>query len=186
MKGVIFSELIRWVEEAFSPAIADRMISEAHLPNDGGYTAVGNYPHEQALAMIGALVTITGQPVRELADAYGYWLAPRFAELYPQLFVGYHDAISFLRALDGIHQKEVTKLYPDARTPSVIAHVDGQDLLVSYASHRPFADVAYGLIRGYIDHFGDDLIVIRDEETPGPHAARFIVHRKLPVNPDPA
>lgn len=178
MKGVIFSELIHWVEEAYSPAIADRMISDAQMPNDGSYTKVGSYPHEQALAMIGQLVEITGKPVRELADAYGYWLASRFAELYPQFFVGFSDSISFLQAIDGIHQKEVTKLYPDARTPSVIAHVEGQDLLVSYASHRPFADVAYGLVRGYIDFFGDDLVIVRDEETPGPHAARFIVQRK--------
>lgn len=178
MKGVIFSELVRWVDEVFTPAIADQMISGSRLPNDGSYTNVGSYPHEQALAMIGRLVEIIGMPVRDLADAYGYWLAPRFAELYPQFFGGYSDAITFLRAIDGIHQKEVTKLYPDARTPSVIAHVEGQDLLVSYASHRPFADVAFGPIRGYIDYFGDDLIIERDEATPGPHAARFIVARK--------
>lgn len=177
MKGVIFSELIHWVEEAFSPAVADQMIARANLPNDGGYTRVGSYPHEQALAMIGALVAITERPVVDLADAYGYWLASRFAELYPRFFDGYTDAVSFLQAIDGIHQKEVTKLYPDARTPSVIAHVDGRDLVVSYASHRPFADVAYGLIRGYIDYFSDDLVVERDEDTPGPHAARFIVRR---------
>ncbi len=178
MKGVIFSELIHWVEETYSPAIADRMIGQAELPGEGSYTSVGNYPHEQALAMIGQLIEITGQPVDVLADAYGYWLSSRFAALYPQFFVGYTDAISFLKAIDGIHKKEVTKLYPDALTPRVIAEVDGQDLLVSYASHRPFAEVAHGLIRGYIDHFGDDLVILRDEQTPGPHAARFILQRK--------
>lgn len=178
MKGVIFSELIRWVEESYSPSVADRMIRQAQLPGNGSYTSVGNYPHVQALAMIGQLVEITGEPVNALAEAYGYWLSGRFAELYPQFFVGFDDAITFLKAIDGIHQKEVTKLYPDALTPSVIAEVDGQDLLVSYASHRPFAEVAHGLIRGYIDHFGDDLVILRDETTPGPHAARFILQRK--------
>lgn len=178
MKGVIFSELIRWVEEAYSPSIADQMINQAKLPGGGSYTSVGNYPHEQALAMIGQLVEITREPVNDLADAYGYWLSSRFAQLYPQLFVGYSDAISFLRAIDGIHQREVSLLYPDALTPSVIAEVDGEDLIVSYASHRPFAEVAHGLIRGYIDHFGDELVIQRDEQTPGPHAARFILQRK--------
>lgn len=178
MKGVVFSELIHWVEESYSPSIADQMIRQADLPGDGSYTSVGNYPHVQALAMIGQLVAITGEPVSALADAYGYWLSSRFAELYPQFFVGYDDAITFLKAIDGIHQREVTKLYPDAMTPSVIAEVDGQDLVVSYASHRPFAEVAHGLIRGYIDYFGDHLVLTRDEETPGPHAARFIVQRK--------
>ncbi|MBX9665647.1 heme NO-binding domain-containing protein [Novosphingobium sp.] len=178
MKGVIFSELIRWVEESYSPSVADQMIRQAQLPGNGSYTSVGTYPHVQALAMIGQLVEITGEPVNALAEAYGYWLSARFAELYPQFFVGFDDAITFLKAIDGIHQKEVTKLYPDALTPSVIAEVDGQDLLVSYASHRPFAEVAHGLIRGYIGHFGDDLVILRDETTPGPHAARFILQRK--------
>lgn len=178
MKGVIFSELIRWVEEAFSPAVADQMITQAKLPNDGSYTAVGSYPHEEALAMIGQLVEITGKPVAELADAYGYWLATRFAELYPQIFERYSDTVSFLRGVDGIHRKEVTKLYPDARTPDVLAEIDGEELKVSYASHRPFAEVAHGLVRGYIDYFGDNLFIVRDEKTRGPHAARFVLHRK--------
>lgn len=178
MKGVIFSEMIRWVEEEFSPAVADQMIRQSKLPNDGSYTAVGSYPHEEALAMIGQLVEITGRPVAELADAYGYWLAPRFVELYAPLFENYSDTVSFLRGVDGIHRKEVTKLYPDARTPDVLAEIDGEELKVSYASHRPFADVAHGLIRGYIDYFGDDLIIVRDEETKGPHAARFLLSRK--------
>ncbi|MCX7285032.1 MAG: heme NO-binding domain-containing protein [Novosphingobium sp.] len=178
MKGVIFSELINWVEEDFSPALADQMITGAQLPVCGGYTAVGNYPHEQALAMLAALGALTGREGDDLSDAYGYWLAGRLAKHYPQYFAGHDSAISFLEAIDGIHQKEVSKLYPDARTPSVIAAVNGQDLLVSYASHRPFAEVAHGLIRGYIDHFGDNLAVLRDEQTPGPHAARFILQRK--------
>lgn len=178
MKGVIFSELIRWVEDTFSPAIADEMITRAELPNDGSYTSVGNYPHEQALAMIGALAAITDKSVTELADDYGYWLAPRFAQLYPQLFEGYTDVISFLRDVDGMHHKEVYKLYPDARTPSVLAAIDGEELTVSYASHRPFADVAFGLVRGYIDFFGEDLVLVRDEDTEGPYAARFIIQRK--------
>lgn len=177
MKGVIFSEMIRWVEEAFSPAVADEMITRANLPNDGSYTAVGSYPHEQALAMIGQLVEITGKPVSELAEAYGFWLAPRFAQLYPQVFKNYTDTVSFLRGVDGIHRKEVTMLYPDARTPDVLAEIDGEELKVSYASHRPFADVAFGLIKGYIVFFGEDLTVERDEETKGPHAARFVIRR---------
>lgn len=178
MKGVIFTELIRWVEDAFSPEVADRMILESGVPNNGSYTSVGSYPHEQALEMIGKLSEITQIPAPELADTYGYWLAPRFARLYPQMFKGYSDTVTFLRDVNDKHHREVAKLYPDARTPSVIAQVDGEELTVSYASHRPFADVAFGLIRGYIDYFSDDLEVIRCQKIKGPHAARFEIRRK--------
>ena len=146
MKGVIFAELLHWVEEAFSPAVADLVIMQSRVASDGVYTSVGNYPHQEALALIGALAELTGLPVAQLANDYGFWLSRRFVELYP-----------------------------DARPPSVIAVVDGQELTVSYASHRPFAEVAFGLIRGYISYFDDALEVVRDEGDSGPHAARFVI-----------
>jgi len=53
MKGHIFTELVRFMEETVSPAFADQVISEADIPSDGAYTAVGNYPSEEALALVG-------------------------------------------------------------------------------------------------------------------------------------
>ena len=192
MKGVIFAELLHWVEEAFSPAVADLVIMQSRVASDGVYTSVGNYPHQEALALIGALAELTGLPVAQLANDYGFWLSRRFVELYPEMFEGYTDAVTFLRDVDTNHHREVkklypdarppsviateaTRLYPDARPPSVIAVVDGQELTVSYASHRPFAEVAFGLIRGYISYFDDALEVVRDEGDSGPHAARFVI-----------
>ncbi len=187
MKGVIFAEMVRWIEQAFSPAVADAVITRSRIPGDGVYTTVGNYPHEEALAMMGALADLSGEAVSSLADSYGYWLASRFMELYPEMFEGYTDAVTFLRDVDGQHHREVTKLYPDARTPSIVVIIDGEELTVSYGSHRPFADVAYGLVRGYIDYYGDGLEVIRDPGAPGPHAARFLVRvPSRPTSPLPA
>ena len=173
MKGVIFAELIRWIEQTYSPAMADAVITRSAVASNGAYTSVGTYPHQEALALIGQLAELSGEPVPVLADAYGYWLAARFVELYPEMFEGYTDVVSFLKDVDQHHHREVRKLYPDARTPSVVAIIDGQELVVSYASHRPFADVAYGLIRGYIAHFNDNIEVERMTAEGTPHAARF-------------
>ncbi|TIX51122.1 heme NO-binding domain-containing protein [Alteraurantiacibacter aquimixticola] len=175
MKGVIFAELQRWVEQAFSPATADAMITQSGLARNGVYTSVGSYPHEEALELIGALSKIVDKPVPELANAYGYWLAFRFVELYPQMFEGYTDAVNFLRDVDANHHQEVAKLYPGARTPTIVAVVEGEELIVSYSSHRPFADVALGLVRGYLDYFDHRLEVVRDPNDEGPHAARFFI-----------
>lgn len=175
MKGVIIAELVRWIEQAFSPAVADAAIVRSKVPGDGVYTTVGNYSHTEALAIIGALAELSGESVPMLANSYGFWLANRFMELYPDMFEGYTSAVKFLRDVDGQHHREVTKLYPDARTPSIVVDIDGEELTVSYGSHRPLADIAHGLVRGYIAYYGDDLEVIRDPGSPGPHAARFLV-----------
>ena len=175
MKGVILSELVRFVELRYSPEIADKMITKSQVASDGCYTSVGNYPHVEALELIGALADMTGHPVPELAEAYGFWLSGRFVELYPEMFAGYTDVRSFLKDVDTKMHKEVKKLYEDAKTPAVIAELDGEELNIAYSSHRPFADVAFGLIRGYIAHFSEALVVERDASDPGPHTARFVL-----------
>jgi len=177
MKGVILSELVRFVELQFSPAVADAMITKSKVASEGAYTGVGNYPHVEALALIGTLAEMTGQEVPILAESYGFWLSRRFVEIYPEMFAGYVDIRTFLNDVDSKMHKEVRKLYEDAKTPSVIAEIDGEVLNVAYSSHRPFADVAFGLIRGYIAYFGEDMVVERDAGDPGPHTARFVVRR---------
>jgi Haem-NO-binding len=178
MKGVIFSEMVRWVEEAYSPALADQMITAAALPSGGAYTAVGNYPHTEALSMLVQLSEMTGTAIPQLAETYGVWLAPRFAEIYRDLFKGYTDTVTFLNDVDSKMHSEMTKLYPDARTPKVVVEFEAKEITLFYASHRPFADVAFGLVQGYIDYFKDDLEVTRCEEPEGPHEGRFRISRR--------
>lgn len=176
MKGVIFSELIRWAEETRSPEVADAMIMNAGCAREGVYTSVGNYPHEDAIALLSALSEGTGIELPSLAYEYGVWLAPRFAKLYPQIFEGYSDLRTFLRDIDAHHHMEVKKLYPDARTPSVVAVFDGEEIGISYASHRPFANVAHGLIEGYAEYFGEAIEITRSDEDGGATIARFSIH----------
>lgn len=183
MKGVIFAELIRWVEETRSPDIADQMIMASGSDRDGVYTSVGNYPHEDAIGLLVALGGIVGKDVPDLAFDYGVWLAPRFANLYPEIFAGYTDLRSFLRDIDAHHHMEVKKLYPDAKTPSVVAVFEGETIAISYASHRPFASVAHGLIVGYADYFGEDVAIEReDEDGTGALAAFRIRPAKVPLS----
>ena len=175
MKGVIFSELIRWVEEEFSPEIADAMILSSHTEREGVYTSVGNYPHQDAISLLVALQELAGKEVPILAKQYGYWLAPRFATLYPEIFRGYTDLRTFLRDIDAHHHMEMKKLYPDAKTPSVVALIDGEEIAISYASHRPFAHVAHGLIEGYAKYFDQSVSVERDDDDKSGNFARFVV-----------
>lgn len=175
MKGVIFAELIRWVEESRSPELADAMIMQSGCKREGVYTSVGNYPYEDAIALLTALSEITGVDGPELAYSYGLWLAPRFAELYPEIFEGYSDLKTFLRDVDAHHHMEVRKLYPDAKTPSVVAVFDGEEIGISYASHRPFAGVAHGLIEGYARLFAEPVDIERVDEEGKASVARFSI-----------
>jgi hypothetical protein len=72
--------------------------------------------------------------------------------------------LEFLKQVDGQIHAEVRKLYPDAELPrfAVVAHEPGR-LVVDYASCRPLADLAVGLIQGSSAFYGERVRIDRRE-----------------------
>lgn len=180
MKGVVFSEFIEMVEERFSPAIADRMIELAHVPSGGAYTAVGTYSHEEMLALVGTLSSLTGVPAPELVRAYGHHLFQRFTALYPSFFEGVTSAFDFLARIENHVHLEVRKLYPDAELPRFdTPQRDERHMVMLYESRRPFATLALGLIEGCLQHWGEQAdVTMTDLSEPGITRVRFDITRR--------
>ena len=155
MKGFIFTEFLEMAEAEFGIQTVDKITSLVELHDQGAYTAVGNYPHGDMIAMLGALSKEAGLEQTDLLTANGRYLFKTFTREY----------------------SEVRKLYPDANLPSFDCSVgENRTLTLDYESHRPLADLAEGLIKECIEHFGDPIELIRE---PGPskdaHSARFIL-----------
>jgi len=169
MKGIVFSEFIEMVEDAYSPGIADRIITTSALPSGGAYTAVGTYDHRELLLLVDRLSEETGTPGPDLVRAFGSHLAGRFTRLYPAFFDGVADTFGFLETIEAHVHVEVRKLYPDAELPQFTTTRTGDNsLTMHYRSRRPFADLAEGLIAGCAAHFGER---IRIERTDAGNAA---------------
>ncbi len=180
MLGMVFTELLEMVEAGFSPELADRVIARAALPNGGAYTALGHYPHEEMVRLVGALAEETGQPAGELVRAFGQHLFRRFTVLYPQIFAGTDNVFDLLARLDNDIHVTVRKLYPDAMLPRFhIVSRDERRLRLAYESPRRMEVLAVGLIEGAIAHFGGGLSLAwqegRFEDRP---AVLFDVERK--------
>lgn len=177
MKGLVFAEMIRWTEQAFSPDLADEMIRRSGVPNDGAYTSGGYYPHGEAVALLSSLSGLTGAGVGQLARDYGHFLAGRLAALHPEFMTGQPDVTTFLQSVEPHIHSEVRKLYPEARTPQVHASLAEDGTRITYASHRPFADVAHGLIEGFVEWFDENLKVERLATRADGTEAEFLVTR---------
>ncbi len=52
MLGMVFTEFLEMVEQRFSPELADQMLTQTTLANDGAYTAVGYYPYAEMQALL--------------------------------------------------------------------------------------------------------------------------------------
>ena len=183
MRGVIFTEFIALVEEKFGIVMADQVLASPGLATGGSYTAVGTYDHREMLTLVGALAERTGLPADELCKVFGEWLFPKLARGFDFAVRPYADAFAFLGALDGIIHDEVRTLYPDAELPHVpVVCVSEHELVLEYRSHRPFADVAEGLLRGCLAWYGDRADMRREPlEADAARSARFVLRRKEPA-----
>lgn len=174
MKGVIFTELIHFMESVKSPAFADEAIQLAKVESDGAYTTVGNYPSDEALALVGAASQMSGIAVPELCRLFGNYLFQRFLILYPHIMASYTDAESLLAHVGSHIHSEVCVLYPDARPPQIEAEKTGKTTVMSYRSHRPMAAIAYGLIQECMGHYGDQRLLTWEVSDNG-KSATFII-----------
>lgn len=164
MKGIVFSEFIEMVEERFSPEIADRIIEVAKLPSGGAYTAVGTYDHQEMLELVNRLAEETGTPVADLVREYGRHLFHRFFQLYPSFFEDVPGVFDFLDRIENHVHVEVRKLYNDVELPHFDTPEHSRDrMAMIYASKRPFAALAEGLILGCIEHYGEPITLSRQD-----------------------
>lgn len=159
MKGLIFVELVAFMEQRLGEEITDRVIEQAALPNDGAFTSVGNYPSALAGRLVAAAAQLANAPTNELGRQFGHHLFKRFQVLFPQLMQCYPDARSLLEHVQGHIHEEVRAIYPDAEPPRIDTFDDNGVLCVSYRSHRNFAAIALGLVEQCIASYGDPSIV---------------------------
>lgn len=179
MKGIVFTEFIEMVEQAFSPETADRILDECDLPSGGAYTTVGTYDHQEMVAMVVKLSELTGVPVPTLIKSFGNYLFGRFHALYPGFFAGVGSAIDFLAHIEDIIHAEVRKLYPDAELPRFeVSRPDGDTLVLTYHSDRHLGDLAEGLIETCIAHFAQPLNLVREDLAEPGQPIRFTLRRQ--------
>ena len=165
MKGILFTELIDFIERHSDIETAESIIQAAELKSDGAYTSVGNYSHLEVVQLVNAATAKLGIPQQDLMRLFGQELFSKLYESHPDFFEGaINDAPSFLaRVEDHIHV-EVAKLYPDSKPPLVRVTEGDGCLVVKYDSYRPFAFVALGLVEGCFDYFHQPVKIRFDDD----------------------
>lgn len=179
MKGVVFSEFLEYVEERYSPDMADDIIAASDLASGGAYTSVGTYPHQELVKLISALSSKTGSEVPDLIRAFGKHLFGRLIEAYPMFLAGVETSFEFLLTVQNKIHVKVRKLYPDAEPPTFEYQSNHPDeLIIIYRSKRPFKDLAAGMIEGCIEHFNEEVTLTWDSSLEqGASGVRFLLVR---------
>ena len=85
MKGLVFTELLEYVEENFGFDMADKIIEEANLENGGSFTQAGNYPFEELVKLLVALSKESNIEIPKLLEIFGEHMFTKLISLNPQL-----------------------------------------------------------------------------------------------------
>lgn len=168
MKGVVFTEFLDMVEDAYSADMVDDIVDAADLPSGGAYTAVGTYDHAEMAKLVIELSKRTDANVPDLLKAYGRHLFTRFFVGYPQFFEGIDESFGFLDTIESFIHVEVKKLYPDAELPEFeTVEISPDHMKMIYRSPRCLGDFAEGLMEGCFKHFKDTVLLKREDEHEG-------------------
>ncbi len=174
----MFTELLLFVERRASLGVAEQIINDARLEDEGAFTAVGNYSHVEGIKLLDSASRYLDTPAGDLMRQFGYELFERLMELHPQFDFHGGDLFSFLYGVQGHIHAEIEKLYYDSSPPRIVASGDAQQIIVTYESHRPFAMMAMGLIEGCCAHLGQKYVVKMQGDTPhGQTRATFVLVR---------
>lgn len=156
MLGLVFTEFIELVEDKFSPEMADAVITDVAPPNGGAYTAVGYYPHQEMVSMVGALSRRSGVPAPDLVKAFGGHLLHRFAQAHGRMFDRQSNLFDFVASVHNEIHVEVRKLYDQAALPSfTVLSRDAQVLRLLYQSPRALEQLALGLLEQAAVHYNE-------------------------------
>jgi hypothetical protein len=176
LKGLVFTEFLEMVDARFSLETSERILEMSDLPSGGIYTSVGTYDFQEMASLVVNLSRETGIPAPDLLQAFGRHLFARFLELFPNFFEGIDSAFDFLSRINGYVHIEVKKLYPDAELPLFDCEREGADRLVmTYRSSRDIPDLAEGLIRASLAHYGKSFDLSRESLGGNPPATRFVL-----------
>jgi hypothetical protein len=155
MKGVVFNLLERVVSEKYGEEVWDSLLETTG--QEGAYTAVGSYPDQDFLSLVGAASAELDVPADDLVRWFGRSSLPLLREKYPAFFD--HDSTrSFILTLNDVIHPEVRKLFPGADVPDFDFHTSGDgDVTLGYRSARKLCSFAEGLIEGAAEHFGEEV-----------------------------
>jgi len=162
------------VEEKFGYEVTESMITNAKLPSNGAYTAVGTYDHMEMYSLIGELHKSTKIPVPDLMHAYGLHLFGALAKNYAPMLSNLNSAFDMLQSVEKYIHVEVKKLYPDAELPQFETTLENESTLVMiYHSERKMSDVAAGLIEACLAHYGESATVQKEMITADGSKVKF-------------
>lgn len=181
MKGIIFRSFIDFSENKFGLEFVDKMITSLSLVSNGVYTNVGKYPYTELISYFNYIYKNKNIKPETIAKEFGSTSFKTVIKSGNYLETSYSNCFECLQHLEKDINKQVKKLYIDAKLPglSTVLSNNDQTLTLNYSSSRPFTHLWHGIIIGCINYFKEDISLdMKDISSQQEYKAIFILQKQ--------
>ncbi len=177
MKGLVFTELLEYVEANFGFDMLDKIIEDAKLKNNGAYTQGGNYDFDELLKLLVSISKESGIEIPKLLEIFGEHMFVKLTSLNPEFKSKFNSSLDLISNVDQIIHPEVEKLYPGVDLPRFNEIERSEDTLVlDYISNKHLEHFAIGLMHGCAKNFNEDLDISYEALA---DSTRFTIKNKI-------
>lgn len=159
MHGIIFKSLKDFVVAEYDHDAWDEVRSRAGL-DQRVYLPIDTYDDAELVDLVEAVADLTGEPIPDLLESYGRFVAGQLLDTYGNVVREEWDALDLVaNAEDRIHAV-LREHNPDLSPPTLACRRDDESrVTVFYRSRRRLCFVAKGIVHGVADHHGESVTV---------------------------
>lgn len=163
MHGLIFFYIQKFADEATSGKTTWLKLRDTVTATDNRYLPNEVYPDEDAIELLQKIADTCGEPLPELIERFGEFLAPHLIKVASQNIDPTWRTLDLIENTEDIIHTMVRTAKPGAEPPvlETVRHSPNELHLV-YSSSRQLCLLAKGITQGLANHYGETILI---EET---------------------
>jgi predicted hydrocarbon binding protein len=161
--GLIFFYIQKFADEATSGKTTWLKLRDTVTASDNRYLPNEVYPDEDAIELLQKIADTCGEPLPELIERFGEFLAPHLIKVASQNIDPTWRTLDLIENTEDIIHTMVRTAKPGAEPPvlETVRHSPNELHLV-YSSSRQLCLLAKGITQGLANHYGETILI---EET---------------------
>lgn len=158
MKGIFFTEFLEMIEKEYGLSLAEKIISELGVGNNGVYESTADYPYDQFVELCGLLSKEVRSSVIDITKNFGEYLFSRLVILFRPKFAGNSCIFDFLDQIDYFVHKNIQESFTNVVIPRFRAmKINESTFQMTYQTEKLLIHLAIGLFMGCQRFFNEEL-----------------------------
>jgi len=177
MQGFVLKEFLGYSGHRFGPQVVERVLSGVSLESNCRFACWKYVPPGELTQLLEGFSQQTGVSQRDLLLEFGAVMFRTVINM-PLMQPVCRTLFEFLESVESGFYTELEDLFPDVELPGLAcSRIDKRTLEVVYTSPRRLGDLAEGLIRASINHFGEEVSLQRINNPDNLERVQFLLIR---------